>query len=85
MQTIDTYRIRDLEVVSGPNNVDDDDTEQAIDVRSVLWPKICFKMFKDHFEHRHKRNSEHLQLQEPGSANYVSQRPTRKCYPFDMR
>jgi hypothetical protein len=85
MKTSDTYRIRSLEVVPGPNNVDEDDTEQGIDVRSVLWPKICFKMFKDHYEHQHKRNIENLQLQEAGSTSYVSQRPTRKCYPFDMR
>ena len=57
------------------------DDDNPVNLRSVLWPKICFKMYKDHYEHRHKRDVHSSQ----NHPIHLSQRPTRKCYPFDMK
>ena len=55
-----------------------DHQEQMIRTRSVLWPKICFRMSREPHDYRLRRNIRAAKV-------YVSQRPTRRCYPFDMR
>lgn len=44
--------------------------------RSVLWPKICVTMLQEYTRHGFFPEEYN---------NYPSLRPTRKCYPFDMR
>jgi hypothetical protein len=73
IHVINSYRIHQYEnVLHNINDIQND--RQVVQLRSVLWPKICFKMLKEH-----RGSSRALE------NNHVWQKRTRKCYPFDMR
>ena len=84
--TITCYRLHDLDSQLEQIKLDtiDGNLDQLLmpaepsrlGLRSVLWPKICFRVLRDQ---EPKRDS----AQQYGNA--ISQRPTRRCYPFDMR
>lgn len=73
MNSLHGYRIHE------PIDIKDlDDTDLAsynrINLRSVLWPKICFTALKKKNEHQYPFGSYQHQ---------ISKRNARKCYPFD--
>jgi hypothetical protein len=56
--------------IEDESNINEDlSSDHSIDLRSVLWPKICFTalMKKSGHPNRH----------------HITKRNTRKCYPFD--
>ena len=56
--------------IEAESNINDDlSSDHSFDLRSVLWPKICFTglMKKSGHPNRH----------------HITKRNTRKCYPFD--
>lgn len=85
MKQIQSFRLNENDHEEQPDglviNPNDNENDNRLSLRSVLWPKICFKMYKDHYEHRRKRDNHSSQ----NSVGQLSQRPTRKCYPFDMK
>jgi len=58
-------------------SIKDDDitSDNEINLRSVLWPKICFTALIKKDEHQYLQN-------EP--IKHISTRNARKCYPFDV-
>jgi hypothetical protein len=79
LHTIDSVRLYDLQnkIKNGQVEIQSAQPmeEHHDQLRSVLWPKICISMLKDfHHQRLGNRANKHLLF-----------RPTRKCYPFDMR
>ena len=74
-QCITAYRLTEELDIQEPGAIDAD-TAVPIhnDVRSVLWPKICFPALK-------KRDGQ--QITSDGRLVRVASRSARKCYPFD--
>ncbi len=54
---------------------DDSTSNNRINLRSVLWPKICFTTMS--------KKSPDNQDQQREYNKHISTRNTRKCYPFD--
>jgi hypothetical protein len=73
--SIDGYRLHQ-------SSIDDDDdstSNHQIDVRSVLWPKICFTTLIKKTDHQQINDQD-----QPNDFNrHRSIRNPRKCYPFD--
>jgi len=61
------------------NISEDSSSDHSIDLRSVLWPKICFITLKKNTEHQNPNN----QYQQHEYNKHLSKRNSRKCYPFD--
>jgi hypothetical protein len=74
--SIDGYRLH-----QSTDDDDDDDltSNHEIDVRSVLWPKICFTTLIKKNEHQQVNDQD----QQNDYNKHRSARNTRKCYPFD--
>ncbi len=75
--SIHSYRITEPTDTQDRSIKDDDiPSDNEINLRSVLWPKICFTAFtkKDEHQYLHQQN-------EP--IKHISTRNARKCYPFD--
>jgi len=78
--SIHSYRITELtDTQDGSIKDDDIPSDNEINLRSVLWPKICFRALikKDEHQYLHNQN----QQNEP--IKHISTRNARKCYPFD--
>jgi hypothetical protein len=81
IHTINSYRLRDLEsVLENKRNEqfeiqnERQDEPNHIQLRSVLWPKICIRKLQGPHHHRYQRDE---------NNNYIRRRQTRKCYPFN--
>jgi hypothetical protein len=55
------------------------DGDNEINLRSVLWPKICFTALMKKNEHQDSHNQNH----QNGRIKRISTRNARRCYPFD--
>jgi hypothetical protein len=81
-QIIHSYRLHTQEQLNDKNEyLQIENNQQHIHRRSVLWPKICFRTRKERNNRRYVRD----QTDRLGNNHYFWHRPTRKCYPFDMR
>jgi hypothetical protein len=70
--TINSYRIHQYEdALYNINNeqFQNQNQEKHLQLRSVLWPKICFKMLNENHDRRYSPDVK------------TKQRPMRKCYP----
>jgi hypothetical protein len=77
INSIDTYRLN--EQINKDKLNDDSTSYDRINLRSVLWPKICFITLKKKTEHQNPNN----QYQQHEYNKHLSKRNSRKCYPFD--
>jgi hypothetical protein len=65
IHTINSYHLNNLQNVE----------QNHVQLRSVLWPKICIKILHElNHHHQHSRDA---------NNNDVWYRPKRKCYPYD--
>jgi len=81
IHTINSYRLRDLEsVLENMSNEqfeiqnERQDEQNYIQLRSVLWPKICIRKLQGPHQHRYQRDE---------NDNFIRRRQARKCYPFN--
>ncbi|CAF0993102.1 unnamed protein product [Rotaria sp. Silwood1] len=50
--------------------------QKQVQLRSVLWPKICFTMLKEYHGYQYSREPHH---------NHMFQQVTRKCFPLEIQ
>jgi hypothetical protein len=69
--SIHGYYLTQLQAGSqGQSNTNDDiSSNHQINLRSVLWPKICFRALMKKNQHE--------------NLHHIVKRRARKCYPFD--
>lgn len=72
INSIHGYRLNEQIDTSDVN--DDLMSYNRINLRSVLWPKICFTTLHKKNEHQYPNGQYH---------HHLSKRNARKCYPFD--
>jgi len=78
--SIHSYRIMKPTDTQDRSIKDDDITsDNEINLRSVLWPRICFTALikKNEHQYLHNRNQQNKPIK------HISTRNARKCYPFD--
>lgn len=80
LNKIDAYRLINEHIDTQNSNDDELTSNNRINLRSVLWPKICFstiskKTEQHHFNDQYQHDEHH--------RKHLNKRNARRCYPFD--
>ncbi|CAF2511339.1 unnamed protein product [Rotaria sp. Silwood2] len=80
INSINGYHINPRIDTEDQSTIDDDlILHDKIDLRSVLWPKICFKTLLK----RNDNDYSYGQYQQHEYYKHILKRNPRKCYPFN--